>query len=364
MPEVKRKKTERYRLYNDDLLTVLPTLEADSFDSVVTDPPYGLIEPRSVKGLGTMQRRGGVRTEEEKAARKGGFMGKAWDADIPNPEHWESILRILKPGGYMLVFGGSRTYHRLACAIEDAGFEIRDCIMWLYGSGFPKGKGCLKPAHEPIILARKPGKKVLPLGIEECRVETAEGLSGGAYAKDGADRDSYEDWRFKRKGGAGEYVQPSGRWPANVAHDGSEEVLAAFAEFGESKSMGGSGPGSGKVGQRTYGDYAGDRLGQNAGGLGDTGTAARFFYCAKSSRSERGEGNTHPTVKPLELMEWLVKLVSREGELVLDPFMGSGTTGKACGRLGRRFVGIEKDTECGYFQTAERKCKNGYGGYR
>src|SRR3954470_4981495 len=132
---------EAVRLWEGDCLDALPTLKACSIDAVVTDPPYGLE-----------------------------FMGKNWDHGIPGVPYWQAIKRVLKPGGYMTAFGGTRTWHRLTCAIEDAGFEIRDCLMWLYGSGFPKGKGCLKPAYEPILLCRKPGAKVLPLGIDACRV--------------------------------------------------------------------------------------------------------------------------------------------------------------------------------------------------
>jgi site-specific DNA-methyltransferase (adenine-specific) len=261
----------------------------------------------------------------------------------------------LKPGGYMLAFGGSRTYHRLACAVEDAGFEIRDCIMWLYGSGFPKGKGCLKPAHEPIILARKPGKRVLPLGIDECRVECETGdrpdrkiapngvpkFNGSKYAGD----------EYSLSMPAESLAHPAGRWPANIVHDGSDEVLEAFAEFGESKG------GTFRVneaeevtGENVHEGYK--RPGRSclthkiAGQVrqfGDTGTAARFFYTAKASRKERGEGNNHPTVKPLALMRWLAWLVARVGETVLDPFGGSGTTAVACQQEGRECIIVEKE---------------------
>jgi site-specific DNA-methyltransferase (adenine-specific) len=255
----------------------------------------------------------------------------------------EAALRVIKPGGYMLAMGGSRTYHRLACAVEDAGWEIRDCLLWLYGTGFPKGQGCLKPAYEPILLARKPGPRVLPLGIDECRVPTAEPLSFGGSTPGGNFRDDAYQWGNERS----TEQHPAGRYPANVLHDGSEEVLEAFAASGE------RGGGFGIVGSDQGGVIAAqgknkyhrkDR--KDAGetvGYGDTGTAARFFYCAKASKGERGEGNGHPTVKPLALMRWLVRLACPAGGIVLDPFAGSGTTGLAALQEGRRAVLIERE---------------------
>ncbi len=149
-------------------------------DAIVCDPPYGL-----------------------------DFMGMGWDHGVPGVEYWKECLSVLKPGGYMCAFGGTRTWHRLTCAIEDAGFQIRDCLMWIYGSGFPKGRGCLKPAWEPIILARKPGKHVLPLGIEECRIPTGEKLiRNGTRFKD--------NLVYGKGVGNGVTVNPPGRWPANV----------------------------------------------------------------------------------------------------------------------------------------------------
>lgn len=308
--------TSPVRLYHGDCREILPRLSVNSVDAVVTDPPYEL-----------------------------GFMGKGWDKTgiAFDPMTWGDVRRTLKPGGYMLAMGGSRTYHRLTCAIEDAGFEIRDCLLWLYGTGFPKGQGNLKPAYEPIVLARKPGKGVKPLGIDECRISTSE------------------TYHYTRKGGspihgggmnceASAESHPAGRYPANVVHDGSDEVMEAFAAFGD------KGGGFGVQGKNTFGLINDDgwkpKTEGRVVGHGDTGTAARFFYCAKASKRER-EGSTHPTVKPLALMEWLIKLIAHPGEVVLDPFMGSGTTGKACKALGRRFIGIEKEEE--HFQTARKR---------
>lgn len=297
------------KLHLGDCRKVLNTLKAGSVDAVVTDPPYGL-----------------------------SFMGKDWDHGVPGIPYWSRVLRVLKPGGYLLSFGGTRTYHRLACAIEDTGFEIRDCLMWVYGSGFPKGQGCLKPAWEPVLLARKPGKGILPLGIDECRIGVDEPLVRPAIERT-------TNVVFGKGLGVGRQIEPSGRYPANVVHDGSEEVLEAFAEYGERTTHPGklrndqtcdSGAGYGSIQRKKAGTVLSN---------GDGGTAARFFYAAKASKAERGEDNTHPTVKPLALMKWLVNLVSKEEDTVLDPFMGSGTTGKACRRLFRKFIGIDNDEE-------------------
>jgi hypothetical protein len=334
-----------FRLVNADCRLVLPRFAPGAFDSVVTDPPYEL-----------------------------DFMGKSWDRSgvAFDPATWGAVLNALKPGGYMLCFGGTRTYHRLACAVEDAGFEIRDCLMWLYGTGFPKGKGTLKPAWEPILLARKPGKRVLPLGIDACRVPTDEKLGGGAEKETRPDQKTNEGWtrpwmsdpaaqaaHAERVRANVAKAESLGRYPANVVHDGSDEVMEAFEAFGE-KTTHATGPGGTTRGGRgnAFGEYAGNESPRVYGT--ETGTAARFFYCAKASKAERGKGNTHPCVKPLALMRWLVKLVTPEGGCLLDPFAGSGTTGKAAGLEGRRFVGVESDTKHGYFATASRRTTEGF----
>ena len=371
-------------LLNGDCIEEMQKMidEGVQVDSVVTDPPYEL-----------------------------GFMGKSWDSTgiAFQKETWELAYQLLKPGGHLLAFSSSRTYHRMAVAIEDSGFEIRDQIMWLYGSGFPKSlnigktvdkkqgndrevlgtkitnvgmqgnnfkrgsksgevevtKGnsewegwgtALKPAHEPIVMARKPlseksiADNVLKHGtgginIDGCRIETEENLNGGAYAKNG-NRGSLEgdirsgasEGMFQSKKTVGEdFVQPTGRYPANVMHDGIEE------------------------------DWA------------------RYFYCPKVSRAERNVGlddlpdvihktvfkkiyrtsvatkevnpikNNHPTVKPQELMKYLCRLVTPKNGTVLDPFMGSGSTGMAAKDEGFDFIGIEKEKE--YFKIAEKRIK-------
>jgi DNA modification methylase len=364
-----------------DCREMMATLEAESVHAIVTDPPYEL-----------------------------GFMGKAWDSTgiAYDQEVWRQALRVLKPGGHLLAFSGSRTYHRMACAIEDAGFEIRDQIMWLYGSGFPKshdvskaidreagaerevvgkhpnpgstnrrnsmGDGwqespnitapatpearewsgwgtALKPAHEPIVLARKPfngtvAQNVLAhgtgaLNIDGCRVGTevlAAQLRGvsliGTF--DGADGN----------------ITPEriGRWPANVMHDGSDEVVDGFPQQKSGSRSAGVRKGMGFHGADGDGGPAIE---------GSSGSAARFFYVPKASKSDREDGmsrasggraNNHPTVKPTELMRYLCRLVTPEGGIVLDPFTGSGSTGRGAMLEGFRFIGIEMDP--GYREIA------------
>lgn len=306
----------RAAYYRGDCLDVMRDLLDQgcegTVDSIVTDPPYGL-----------------------------GFMGKSWDSERTiafKSETWELALRLLKPGGHLLACGGSRTYHRLAVAVEDAGFEIRDQIQWIYGSGFPKshdvskaidklagdenhaaqqwaGWGtALKPAHEPIVMARKPLEGTVAcnvmvhgcggINIDGCRVETSENLKGGRHSVG-------EDLPDGRTYGSGinrrsklDYIQPTGRFPANLIHDGSDEADTAFAVSGT------------------------------------TGTASRFFYAAKAGKSERS-GSAHPTVKPLSLMRYLTRLVTPPGGVVLDPFSGSGTTLEAAILEGFYGLGIE-----------------------
>jgi len=386
-----------YTLHLGDCLDVLKTLPDASVDAVVTDPPYEL-----------------------------GFMGKKWDAagiaySVPL---WTEALRVLKPGGHLLAFGGTRTYHRMAVAIEDAGLEVRDSLHWIYGSGFPKSlnldgdhKGwgtALKPAHEPVVVARKPlvgtvAANVLAHGtgavnIDACRVATTDNLNGGASAQKGAERhDGPENWRFKRDGGAGAFVQPDGRWPPNILlthtpecesyqcidpacpdaaqyHDHPErpDVCAEDCPVAELDRQ--SGASVSRQGKPRSAKSSGEGWGMTATGAeyADSGGASRFFpvfkYQAKASRSERERGlddrdkrqaqkwnsggiaarrsetakplaNVHPTVKPVELMRWLVRLVTPRGGVVLDPFAGSGTTGVAAMLEGFRFVGIEREPE-------------------
>ncbi len=361
-----------FTLHLGDCVEVMRTLPDSSVDAIVTDPPYEL-----------------------------GFMGKSWDASgiACNVGMWREALRVLKPGGHLLAFSGSRTYHRMVVAIEDAGFEIRDQVMWVYGSGFPKSRNiaeqdmggeeaarwegwgtALKPAHEPICVARKPlvgtvAANVLQFGpgalnIDACRVH-GDDAQGGAYTvkrlKTGATLNATGgNWRPEGNDAAvfhGE-MKP-GRWPANIIHDGSEEVVALFpAEAGQQAAL--KTRNSDNM-RNTFGDFAGTANAEFTP-HDARGSAARFFYCAKASRKDRNEGvassdapavaneatmrdwparngNYHPTVKPTDLMAYLARLVTPPGGLVLDPFMGSGSTGKACMREGFRFIGIDMTPE-------------------
>lgn len=363
-------------LYNLDCRDALDLyISPESIDSIVTDPPYGI-----------------------------GFMGKAWDHGVPGVEFWKRAYDALKPGGHLLAFSGARTYHRMASAIEDAGFEIRDQIMWVYGSGFPKsldvskaidkaagaergtvrvaprpessgtmagasdtrpwieksrelgyhevadknpvtaaaaaawdGWGtALTPAHEPICVARKPFNATVAenvqahgtgaINIDACRVgeevrfnPPAGNVAGGNslnMSAVGMPQDAIGQTAV-------------GRWPANLIHDGSDEVVALFPDSkGQQGDVKGSEP-------------------------SNTGSAARFFYCAKASKKDREVGNNHPTVKPTELMRYLTRLVTPPGGTVLDMFMGSGSTGKAALLEGFKFIGIEMDDES--FATAQRR---------
>lgn len=310
-------------IINGDCLEELGKMAENSIDAIVTDPPYEL-----------------------------NFMGKGWDnAGISfQPGTWEKCLRVLKPGGYLLAFGGSRTYHRIACAIEDAGFELKDCIMWLYGSGMPHGidlgratkspewKGwnsSLKPSYEPIIVARKSFKGSLVdnvlengvggLNIDECRT-------------------------------------PEGRFPANTiltySEEDKDEVCGGLPSGGKNGSI----SKRYKMNNQVYGEYG---YCNTWTAYDDSGSAARYFYCAKATAKDRNEGlegrNPHTTVKPTELMQHLVRLVAPKGATILDPFMGSGSTGKAIAYennergTGYKFIGVEQSEE--YCKVAEARIK-------
>lgn len=307
-----------------DSTAIMATLDADSVDAVVTDPPYGFR-----------------------------LMGRHWDGGVPGVDAWAQALRVAKPGAHLLAFGGTRTVHRLAVAIEDAGWDIRDMLMWIHGSGFPKSRASLKPAVEPIIMARKPLRGTVAanveaygtgtLQIDACRVGDEGGCCDVGIKPDGYQGRVYGkelNTRYKWT-----VVPGLGRWPANVLHDGSDIATA---------------------------------------GMGD---AARYFYCAKAQRADRDDGcddlplkmpfggidtwteydrrrgenavrqplhNHHPTVKPTALMTWLCQLVTPPGGVVLDPFCGSGSTGRGAIAAGaKRFVGIDQDEE--YCEIARRR---------
>lgn len=286
-------------IIHGDCLRVMREMDLESVDSIVCDPPYGL-----------------------------SFMGQDWDHGIPGPPFWRAAIATAKPGAYLVAAGGTRTFHRLACAIEDAGWEMRDCLSWLYGSGWPKAKTCLKPAWEPWLLAKKPGK-TLHLNVDACRIAAPAG-----------DRTEYG-------------IEPKGgRWPANVVLD--EEAGAALDEqSGEIRTQRIEKPcPNPEIRGHRWGTMQGNR---GARGYSDTGGASRFYYCAKASRKERGEENDHPTVKPISLMRWLCRLVTPPGGLILDPFTGSGSTGCAAVLEGFRFIGVEQDAT--YCDIARRRIK-------
>jgi site-specific DNA-methyltransferase (adenine-specific) len=350
------------RLEHGDMLAILPTL-GQRFHAVVTDPPYHLVSGNAVYDL-RLTSAGNPRTRR---APKGGFMGKQWDGgDIAfRSETWALVGSVMLPGAHLVAFAGTKGAHRMACAIEDAGFEIRDTLAWLYGSGFPKShnaKGdwegwgtALKPAYEPIVLARWPmSAKTVAANLAEHRC--------GAINVDACRVELNGDYKCKPNGrpsltGLGDNYDPAkanqssdvGRWPANVVHDGSEEVLAAFPD-----SAGGQYPARGA----RFGYSGGERKQRGeALNMGDSGSAARFFKSVQftedekrfhySSKADAGDRlqSKHPTVKPVDLMRWLVRLVTPKGGLVLDPFAGSGTTGMACMAEGFDCTLIEREAE-------------------
>lgn len=374
----------RVDLHLGDCLDVLRTLPSGSVDAVVTDPPAGIgfmgktwDKPGvlGVSGGRAMPATMASRNPICKACRKH-VRGKpprpVCSCESPDidtsvgvvrertlfidflTERMAEARRVTKVGGYALVWALPRTSHWTGMALEDAGWVIRDRVTHLFGSGFPKGKACLKPAAEDWWLAWNPAKHVTPLNIDDCRIPTSgESLDGGRVSTktDGWDRPWKHDSEAvaqarERIGVNVEKAERLGRWPANVTHDGSDEVLEAFAAFGESvsrkgKPRGSESPGVGWGMTKTGSEYD------------DTGSAARFFYCAKASPADRGEDNTHPTVKNTELMRWLIRLATQPGEVVLDAFMGSGSTGKAAVIEGRSFIGMEQNPE--YLEIARRR---------
>jgi site-specific DNA-methyltransferase (adenine-specific) len=349
------------RVEHDDMLLALPRLVAEGVlvDSVVCDPPYHLSS--IVKRFGGDNAAPAIVGATGAYARaSSGFMGKQWDGgDIAfRPETWRAVFDVLKPGGHLIAFSGCRTYHRMVCAIEDAGFEIREMLSWTFGSGFPKshniGNGlgtALKPAHEPICLARKPlarghtvAANVLAhgtgaLNIDGCRIGTDDCLGGGGYDPNGTSQKSMGDASsYATRAIRAEFVQPAGRWPANLIHDGSDEVLAAFPDTGPSSAAPCHNGSFDSVAKGH--DYPHTTLGHADNG----GTAARFFYSAKADATDRC-GSKHPTVKPTDLMAYLCRLITPPGGTVLDPFAGSGSTGMACLREGFDAILIEREAE-------------------
>jgi len=343
-------------IVNADSLEHLKTLEDNKFDSCVTDPPYHLVSIAKRFTNSTEAKYGKDGSFQRLST---GFMGQTWDGgDIAfQKEFWEQVYRVIKPGAVLLSFAATRNYHRMAVAVEDAGFEIFDMINWIYGSGFPKRRNLLKPAHEPIVMARKGVNK--ELNLDECRVELSEddnlqeGLKRNGSKLDTTDiSEAFNFKKLDREPGLG-------RWPANVIHDGSDEVVDSFP----SKSTTGHWP---KVKVTGYGNMGKEIGGQKSAkedylGVGpqskDEGSVARYFYSAKANKKEKGD-TKHPTVKPLSLMRYLIKLVTPKEGLVLDPFAGTGTTGEACILENRKYYLIEKTKE--YIPDIENRL-NKYG---
>jgi DNA modification methylase len=393
--------TGRVTLHSGDCRDVLRTLPDNSIDSVVTDPPYALVS--IVKRFGSPNA-APAKGNDAYMRASAGFMGKTWDTGETafSVDFWAQVLRVLKPGGHVAAFGASRGYHRMACAIEDAGFEIRDSLMWIYGTGFPKShdvsKGidkaagaereiigrsqyadrasnagqqyegwsgddqrlitapatdaarewqgfgtALKPAFEPIVLARKPlsestvAANVLrwrtgALNIDACRVEAESRPLVVPNRRNG--NNIYSDGLC---GSVAVGSTTEGRWPANVCHDGSDEVVEAFPA---SKAGGLTGIDRAPIG------YSGGSRGRGivTKAFDDCGSAARFFYSAKASKADRA-GSKHPTIKPVSLMQWLCRLITPPGGTILDPFAGSGTTGAAAQNEGFRAILIEREAE-------------------
>lgn len=366
------------RLIHGDCLDALPRLvdEGVRVDAVVTDPPYHLAS--IVSRLGSADAAPIQSGATGVYARSSsGFMGQQWDGgDVAfRADTWRKVFAIMRPGAHLVAFGGTRTYHRMAVAIEDAGFEIRDQIGWLYGTGFPKSHNldgdwdgwgtALKPAWEPIVVARKPLLGSVPenmalfgtgaINIDACRVahnedlrvgaggipcrhdpESPRGRAGVVYHPDQAGTLA----EFRRMPAA---VPPNalGRWPANVVHDGSDEVLDAFAGYGQRGALAPVHTRGADKFRNTYGAFKGDTDEAGSTFRGDSGTAARFFYSAKATAEDRA-GSNHPTVKPIALMRWLVRLICPPGGLVLDPFAGTGTTGAAAITEGMQALLIEQ----------------------
>lgn len=419
-----------YELHLGDCLEVLRGLPANSIDSVVTDPPYGIrfmgkswdgqdIEDRAAyrasmpSHAGACGPNGGHRSIAAEAGKYDLTPAGMRAFQTFTLEWATEALRVLKPGGHLLSFAAARTYHHMAVGIEMAGFEIRDQIMWVFGSGFPKShnlKGertgwgtALKPAHEPICMARKPFPGTVAanvaahgtgaINIDACRVTpTGERLGGGdengkvskpeGWARPWMNNPDHVAAHGAKVTANVAKATQLGRWPANLIHDGSDVVLAMFPDA-PGQLADASTSDTQRAGQNTYGAMKRGRGNEssadsdNQGVVGfnmkpgerrlDTGSAARFYYCAKTSRADRHEGlidpgpqfkqgttlrkvettetkgNNHPTVKPTELMAYLLRLVTPPGGKSLDPFLGSGSTGKAAVLEGFDFVGIERD---------------------
>jgi DNA modification methylase len=407
-------------IHRGDLFDVLPTLAAESIDACVTDGPYGigfmgrewdtfkpgtgatrkLMHPREREAAKIVSDNPNINGRHRSPALSPSQIDYDYStAGLRGFQEWTArwgaeVFRVLKPGAYIVSCGAPRSHHRMMCGLEDAGFVVRDCFAWLFGSGFPKnfnlgdGKGtALKPAHEPIALAWKPFKGSIKachethgtaaLNINACRVEGPPSFGGVSASPTPLGRMNDDGWEGRDRTIDRELAL--GRWPANVLLD--EDAAAALDEQTGELVSGANPTRRGGLG---YHGANGQEACEAPRGL-DVGGASRFYYVAKPSREERDmgchdltprqrdesrkagnpggdnprnrglqpRGNFHPTVKPVELMRWLVRLVTPPDGVVLDPFMGSGTTGMACRYEHRRFIGIEREAE--YIEIAERR---------
>ena len=351
-----------YNVIHADCLTAFRDMPDASVDAVVTDPPYGLSNTTPTQVAGTITRWASGDREYLPSAR--GFMGHGWDGFVPPVAVWDECLRVLKPGGHLLAFAGSRTQDLMGLAVRLAGFEIRDSIAWLHAQGFPKAKSQLKPAHEPIILARKPPKGSIAanvlehgtgaLNIDGCRVGMSDADRAVVDSRSGG-RAEPADGTFL--GGIGQRdglfkSAPGGRWPANVVLD---EPQAAELD----RQSGNVKTGATKPHRRDPDSSPMFKVGKwmTHSQPASEGGASRFFkviehdapfmYCAKAPKSERPvvDGVAHSTVKPVTLMRWLVRMVTPPGGTVLDPFAGSGTTLEAAMLEGFNVIGVEREAD-------------------
>ena len=400
-----------HRVIHADCTMALRHLARDAVlvDAVVTDPPYHLasIVARLSQPDSAPIQSGATGVY---ARSSQGFMGQQWDGgDVAfRPDTWRRVFDVMKPGAHLVAFAATKGYHRMACAIEDAGFEIRDMIAWLYGTGFPKSHNlngqwdgwgtALKPAIEPIVLAQRPcsedsvAANVARWGVGAINIDASR-IAGDDVAVE-REGEASQDQRYTEAGAVTLAAKPGrrykvkrfapgadvnktgnwkqdevyeghskpGRWPANVCHDGSDEVLGAFAEFGERGAAAPVHTRNAPMFGSVYQPYNAPILNPSSTFQGDTGTAARFFYSSKASQGERifecrqcgahtvgkpgcdhNELRTHPTVKPAALMQWLVGMITPPGGLVLDPFAGTGTTAAAAAALGMQSLSIEAD---------------------
>ena len=408
-------------IHNGDCIETMKAMPPESVDAIVCDPPYGLSNTTPAQVADTITKWAGGDRGHVPTGR--GFMGKSWDAFVPPPAVWDECMRVLKPGGHMVVFAGSRTQDLMGLSIRLAGFEMRDSLAWLYGSGFPKshdvgkaidklagaerteviGKGwhastngaagntmgrfseeyqpgdcakgrdllapatpeaaqwdgwgtALKPAHEPVVLARKPlaektvARNVLAHGtgainVDACRIGTTVETWPKSRMYGGKSDISFtnpaESISAQSTGSA-----PSGRWPANVLLD--QHAAAWVDEQSGVRKSPGNYERSTDVSATIFREGMGARnAGDTQYGFGDTGGASRFFYTAKAPKSERPnvDGVQHPTVKPLKIMQWLIRLVTPPGGAVLDPFAGSGATIEAALIEGFNPIGIEMEPD-------------------